>query len=88
MLGVRLDPEMEQRLTVLASKTKRTKSYLAKEALRIYINRLETEERRRQETLERWEAYEQSGESVSHEDIADWLDSWGADEERTCPTIK
>jgi RHH-type transcriptional regulator, rel operon repressor / antitoxin RelB len=44
MLGVRLEPELEQRLTLLAKKTKRSKSYLAKEALRDYIDRLENQE--------------------------------------------
>lgn len=88
MLGVRLEPEMEQRLAVLASKTKRTKSYLAKEALRIYIDRLEAEERRRDETLERWEAYEQSGDAITNEEMMRWLDSWGSDTEKACPTIK
>ena len=37
MLGVRLDPEMEERLERLAKKTGRTKSYYAKEAIRQYI---------------------------------------------------
>ena len=88
MLGVRLDPELEERLAMLAKKTKRSKSYLAKEALRDYIDRLETQERRRQETLERWEAYEQTGEAIGHDAMVDWLESWGEDEEKACPTIK
>lgn len=88
MLGVRLEPELEHRLAVLAKKTKRSKSYLAKEALRDYIDRLEAQERRRQETLERWEAYEQTGETVEHDAMAEWLGSWGEDEEKACPTIK
>ncbi len=88
MLGVRLDPELEQRLTVLAKKTKRSKSYLAKEALRDYIERLENQEQRRQETLERWEAYEQSGEAIEHDAMVDWLESWGDDKENPCPTTK
>jgi predicted transcriptional regulator len=88
MLGVRLEPELEQRLAVLAAKTKRTKSYLAKEALRIYIDQLENQERRRQETLERWEAYEQTGEAITNDEMMEWLDSWGDEEEKACPTIK
>ena len=88
MLGVRLEPELEQRLTVLAKKTKRSKSYLAKEALRDYIDRLETLEQRRRETLERWEAYEQTGETIEHDVMMDWLESWGDDEEKACPTTK
>jgi len=88
MLGVRLEPELEQRLNALAKKTRRSKSFLAKEALRDYMDRLETQECRRQETLARWEAYEQSGESVPHKAMEDWLASWGEDKEKACPTIR
>ena len=88
MLGVRLEPELEQRLAVLAKKTKRSKSYLAKEALRRYIDQLETQEKQRQETLERWEAYEQTGESIDHDVMVEWLESWGDDKENSCPSTK
>ncbi len=88
MLGVRLEPELEQRLAVLAKKTKRSKSYLAKEALRDYIDRLENQEQRRQETLDRWEAYEQTGNTVNHKMMTSWLESWGDDKEKPCPTTK
>ena len=88
MLGVRLEPEPEQRLAVLAKKTKRSKSYLAKEALRRYIDQLETQEKQRQETLERWEAYEQTGETIDHDAMVEWLESWGNDEENSCPSTK
>ena len=88
MLGVRLEPELEQRLAVLAKKTKRSKSYLAKEALRRYIDQLETLEKQRQETLERWEAYEQTGETIDHDAMVEWLESWGDDKENSCPSTK
>ncbi len=88
MLGVRLEPELEQRLTALAKKTKRSKSYLAKEALRDYIDRLESQEQRRLETLERWEAYELTGKTVNHDLMTSWLASWGDDKEKPCPTTK
>lgn len=88
MLGVRLEPKLEQRLTALAKKTKRSKSYLTKEALRDYIDRLENQEQRRQETLERWEAYEQTGETIEHKAMTNWLESWGDDKEKSCPTTK
>ena len=88
MLGVRLEPELEQRLAVLAKKTNRSKSYLAKEALRRYIDQLETQEKQRQETLERWEAYEQTGVSIDHDVMVEWLESWGDDKENSCPSTK
>ena len=55
MLGVRLDPELEQR---------------------------------QRETLERWEAYEQTGDTIEHKEMASWLESWGDDKEKPSPTTK
>ncbi len=37
MLGIRLEPELEERLERLAKKTGRSKSYYAREAIRQYL---------------------------------------------------
>ena len=37
MLGVRLDKDTEKQLELLAKETRRTKSFYAKEAIRIYL---------------------------------------------------
>lgn len=85
MLGVRLDAQLEQRLNELAKKSNRSKSYLAKEALIRFIAMEEAKEREKVEALARWEAYQVTGEVVSNEAMTDWLDSWGADKEKSCP---
>jgi len=85
MLGVRLDEQLEQRLNALAKKTHRSKSYLAKEALIRYIEAEEAKDYEKRETLERWEAYQETGEVVSNDAMMEWLDSWGTDEEKSCP---
>ncbi len=72
----------------LAKKSKRSKSYLTKEALRCYIDQLEAQGKRRQETLERWEAYVQTGETIEHDTVVEWLESWGDEKEKSCPVIK
>ncbi len=41
MLAVRLDPDLESRLTAVARRTGRSKSYYAREALREKIEELE-----------------------------------------------
>ncbi len=41
MLAVRLDPDLEARLTAVAKRTGRSKSYYAREALREKIEELE-----------------------------------------------
>ena len=86
MLGVRLDKELEQRLAALAKKADRSKSYLAKEALRRYIEQEEAKAYEKQETLDRWERYQETAEVVSNDSVMTWLDSWGSDNEKPCPT--
>jgi predicted transcriptional regulator len=86
MLGVRLDKELEQRLAALAEKADRSKSYLAKVALRRYIEQEEAKAYEKQETLARWERYQETAEVVSNDSVMMWLDSWGSDNEKPCPT--
>lgn len=85
MLGVRLDEQLENRLTKLAEKKHRSKSYIAKEALKRYISEEEIKESENQETLKRWEYYQETGEVISNDDMMTWLDSWGTEQEKSCP---
>ena len=85
MLGVRLDDQLESRLSALAAKTQRSKSFLAKEALTRYIEEEERKLRENELTLARWEEYQETGETISNEDMMEWLESWGTDQEKPCP---
>lgn len=85
MLGVRLDENLENRLNALATKTRRSKSFLAKEALTRYIEEEERKQREIDLSMERWKEYQESGETVSNDAMLDWLNSWGSDEEKKCP---
>ena len=85
MLGVRLDKQLENRLTALSTKTRRSKSYLAKEALRRYIAEEELKHQENEIALARWEEYEESGEVVANLDVIEWLESWGEENEKPCP---
>ncbi|GJM10850.1 MAG: CopG family transcriptional regulator [Lysobacteraceae bacterium] len=85
MLGVRLDKEMEERLAALAARTRRSKSFLAKDALARYLDEEELKEREKALALARWEHYKSTGEQVSNEDVMDWMESWGTDQEVPCP---
>ncbi|WP_295801717.1 ribbon-helix-helix protein, CopG family [uncultured Microbulbifer sp.] len=82
MLGVRLDKDLERRLSALAEKTHRSKSYLAKEALKLYLAQEEAKEREKAIALARWEEFQRTGKSASNEDVMEWLDSWGTDQEK------
>lgn len=73
------------RLSALAEKRIRSKSYLAKEALIRYIEAEEAKGHEKQEALARWEAYQETGQVVSNDAMMEWLDSWGTDKEKSCP---
>jgi len=85
MLGVRLDEQLENRLAALAAKTQRSKSFLAKEALIRYIEEEESKQREHELIAARWQEYQETGETVSHDSMKEWLDSWGTDQEKPCP---
>lgn len=86
MLGVRLDEQLEKRLNALAAKTKRSKSFLAKEALIRYVEEEERKQRENELTMARWQEYQETGETVSNEAMMAWLNTWGTDQEKPCPT--
>lgn len=85
MLGVRLDQQLEDRLIALAEKTQRSKSFLAKEALTRYIEEEERKQRENDIAMARWEEYQETAETISNETMTEWLESWGSDQEKSCP---
>jgi predicted transcriptional regulator len=85
MLGVRLDEQLEKRLTALAEKTRRSRSFLAKEALIRYLEDEERKQRENELAMARWGEYQETGETVSNESMMEWLESWGTDQEKPCP---
>ncbi len=80
-LSVRIDLETKKRLEALAKSSRRTKSFLAAEAIADYVDR------------ESWQVEEihaglkelDAGRSVSHERVSRWLRSWGKKGEQKAP---
>jgi predicted transcriptional regulator len=84
-MGVKLDPELRERLKALGNLRQRSVHWLMREAIREYVEREEASERHDRETLERWERYQATGEHIDNEAVMAWLDTWGTDEEVECP---
>ena len=80
-LSIRIDPETKKRLDALSKRSKRSKSFLAAEAIAAYVD------------SEEWQLGEiQAGmaeldreQEVSHEKVAKWLNSWGKPSETKAP---
>lgn len=80
-LSIRIDVGTKRRLDALAKRAKRSKSFLAAEAIAVY---LESEE---------WQLGEihaaiselDGGHGLSHEKASNWLRSWGKRRETKAP---
>jgi predicted transcriptional regulator len=80
-LSIRIDSETKKRLDALAKRSKRSKSFLAAEAIAAYVE------------AEEWQLGEvhaglaelDAGQAVSHENVSKWLRSWGRPGEPKAP---
>jgi RHH-type rel operon transcriptional repressor/antitoxin RelB len=78
---VRVEPQVKKRLEKLAKSTGRSRSFLAAEALNEYLDVNEWQVagvRRAMTSLDR-------GDGVPHQEVKDWVNSWGGKRERTAP---
>lgn len=80
-LSIRIDSETKKRLDALSRRSKRSKSFLAAEAIAAYVE------------SEAWQLGEvqagiaelDSGQEASHEKVSRWLKSWGKPGETKAP---
>lgn len=82
-LSVRIDIDTKKRLEALAKRARRSKSFLAAEAIAAFVE------------AESWQLDEihaglkelDDGRDVPHRDVANWLRSWGRKRERKAPRV-
>jgi predicted transcriptional regulator len=80
-LSVRIDVKTKKRLEALAGRARRSKSFLAAEAITAFVD------------AESWQLDEiqagltelDEGRGVAHKDVSTWLRSWGRKRERKAP---
>jgi len=82
---VRLKPEVREKLGALARDTKRSTSHLASEAIETYVNFNAWQVAHIRAALEEDEA---GGPAVPHEEVAQWIQSWGTDHQLPRPQPK
>jgi RHH-type rel operon transcriptional repressor/antitoxin RelB len=80
-LSIRLDSETKQRLAALSRQSKRSKSFLAAEAIAVYVAQEEWQLGEIHAAMDEMDA----GQGVDHEKVATWLKSWGTAKEKNAP---
>ena len=78
---VRVQPQVKKRLQKLAKSTGRSRSYLAAEALTEYLDVNEWQIAGIKQAITSLDR----GAGVSHAEVKDWIESWGAKDERPAP---
>jgi predicted transcriptional regulator len=84
--SVRLQPEIENPLEKLATKLDRSKNYLINQAIKEFLARKSLEDKKWDETLEALDSVK-SNRVVAEQDVNEWLDSWGKDNEIQPPKV-
>jgi len=80
-LSIRLDASTKLRLDILAKRSKRSKSFLAAEAIAAYVQAEEWQLAEIDAGLEELNA----GEGIGHDEVSKWLRSWGQKGETKAP---
>jgi RHH-type transcriptional regulator, rel operon repressor / antitoxin RelB len=78
---VRVEPKVKKRLEKLAKSTGRTRSFLAAEALNDYLDLNEWQVAGVKQAIGSLDR----GEGVSHDEVKDWVNTWGRKRERPVP---
>ena len=81
-MTVRIAPALNRKLAALARDTKRTKAFLASEAIAAYIERNAWQVARIREALAEAES---GAPGIPGEDVDAWMASWGTDRELPAP---
>ncbi len=84
--SVRLSSEIETPLKQLSKKLDRSKSYIINQALKEYIQRQAMENSRWNDTIEALHSVK-SGNLINSNEVHDWLDSWGTENEKMPPQV-
>lgn len=80
-LSIRIDSQTKKRLDALSMRSKRSKSFLAAEAIAAYVE----SEQWQLDEIQSGIAELDSGKAVSHEKVSKWLRSWGKPGETKAP---
>ncbi len=80
-LSVRIDADTKKRLEALAKRARRSKSFLAAEAIAAFVEAESWQLDETQAGIDELDA----GRGVAHKDVANWLRSWGRKREGNAP---
>ncbi|RKZ97204.1 MAG: CopG family transcriptional regulator [Gammaproteobacteria bacterium] len=83
--SIKIDAETKQYIQTIADRKHRSPHWVMLEAIRDYIKRDEVKEQFTQEALASWKSYKETGQHLTGQEVQDWLNNWGTDNETEAP---
>jgi predicted transcriptional regulator len=83
ILSIRVPSKARDQLEDLAQATGRTKSFLAAEAIEYYLETHAWQVKEIEKSIKK--ANSKKARFIDHQQVSDWLNSWGSDEEKEPP---
>ncbi len=83
--GIKLDEDTRNRLKALGELRNRSPHWLMRTAIQTYLDREEIYEREKREDMERWERYQLTGNTISDDTAAGWLNNLAEGKDTPCP---
>ena len=82
--SVRLNTDVIAPLEELSQRLDRSRNYIINQAIREFVARQAMEDSLWNDTLEALESVK-SGQTVPEDEVKDWLESWGSENEKSTP---
>lgn len=82
---LKLNDELKDKVQHLAELKNRTAHWIMCEAIRSYIDKEVSKENFKKEALESWENYQETKLHLTGNEVLDWLNSWGTENEQKAP---
>ena len=83
--SVKLDDNLKSRIQHLADARHRSAHWIMREAIKDYVDREELRESFKQEAINSWKSYQETGQHLTRKEVSGWLENWGSDEKNESP---
>lgn len=84
-VAIKIDQKTKERYKDLALIKNRSAHWMMREAINQYVDREEKRESFRQDAMNSWSEYQETGLHVTGDEAITWLNSWGTGEEEDVP---
>lgn len=84
-VAIKIDQKIKERYKKLAQIKDRSAHWMMREAINQYVDREEKRASFRQDAVDSWNEYQETGLHATGGEVIQWLNTWGTDDEKDAP---